>query len=212
MPSIKSGVILIRYIVFFTFVFVFTTLKAQTPITNTTFYHSYLEFAMVKKAAESGVMTNEIANFLIRRKVALDLKAAIINALSFEILGKNNTDRFVKFLLEVHKADNLSDIEDNLNADVLMCIAYLLVMDDYFSPERAIPYIEKAKRLKPDDYTINMIHALIVAQKEFHLNKCRAWQVVYEVDSNPKLKDVMFKESRDAIMGFMVGYRSACND
>ena len=203
---------MIRYIIFFTLVFVFTTLRGQTPITNTTFYHSYLEFAMVKKAAESGFMTNEIANFLIRRKVALDLKAAIINALSFEILGKNNTDRFVKFLLEVHKADNLRDIEDNLNADVLMCIAYLLVMDDYFNPERAIPYIEKAKILKPNDYTINMIHALIIAQKEFHLNKCLAWQVVYEVDSNPNLTDVMFKESRKAIMGFMMRYKVNCND
>jgi len=186
------------------------TLRAQTPITNTTFYQDYLEFSYVRIAEQSGIMTREIAVFLMKSKVAPDIKAAIVNALSFDILGKENAQRFTVFLLEKYKSDNLGEIENKLTADELMCLGYLCVLDDYFTPERGIPYLEKAKEKKPDDYTINMLLALMRAQQEIHHNKCRAWQLVAEVDSNNNLQDVMFEEARKTIMDFMLRYKENC--
>jgi hypothetical protein len=61
---------------------------------------------MVEKAELKGYLDQEIADYLLSPKISLDLKAAIINALSFEILGTDNAERFIRFLnIKYHSED-----------------------------------------------------------------------------------------------------------
>ncbi|MBL6963668.1 MAG: hypothetical protein ISR55_07585 [Bacteroidetes bacterium] len=179
-----------------------------SPITHTPFYTAYLDFKMVEKAELKGFLDNEVADYLLSPKLSLDLKAAIINALSFEILGKDNSNRFISFLNKKYHSDDFVQYQDKLTADELFCLGYLLVMDDYFSPKIAIPYLKKAKEMEPNDYTINMILAITSAQSIFNVNKCKACKMIDDVIKNKKLTDRMLPEAEETILIYFnrIGY------
>jgi hypothetical protein len=185
-------------------------LWSDSPITNTAFYKAYLDFKIVEKAEKKGYLDQELASYLLSPKPSLDLKAAIINALSFEILGKDNAERFISFLNKKYNSDDFVEYKDQLNADELFCLGYFMVMDDYFNPDSAIPYLEKAKKLKPNDYSINMILAITTAQSIFNIDKCKAWELVNEVVKNDQLEIKMLPEAEEIILTYFRKFESEC--
>ncbi len=61
----------------------------------------------------------------------------------------------------------------------LISYAYLKAMDNYFEVDEAISFAGKAKTKNPGSYTINMIVALLKAQKA--LNYLDQWCKVYNL-------------------------------
>ena len=71
---------------------------ADSPITSTPFYEAYGELEIVRKAENSGVVDLEIAGYLYSKSIPIDLKAAVINAVSWSTSGKRNSDLFSYYL------------------------------------------------------------------------------------------------------------------
>lgn len=183
---------------------------AQSPLTNINFYKIYNDFGVVSYAEMKGYLDDKIAESLVNPKLATDVKAAIINALSFDILGKDNAERFKKFLNIRYNIQNIDQNLDTLTADELFCLGYLHVMDDYFVPETGFPYFDKAIEKNPQSFTIHVIYAIAMAQQLFLYDKCRAWNIVNETLSNNELKDLMLPEATEMIHTFMKVYAEDC--
>lgn len=98
---------------------------------------------------------------------------------------------------------------DTIPAHDLFCIGYLMVMDNYSEPERAIPVMEKACEAFPDSFTAAMINALIKAQAvmdnadEWYI----IWELVEDVIHNKDLEMDMRPEAVDIILDYMISYK-----
>ena len=70
------------------------TSRADSPITATDFYEAYMDVKMVERAHLERVMGLEIAEFLTSPENPIDVKAAVINALSWRFDGENNAELY----------------------------------------------------------------------------------------------------------------------
>ena len=105
----------------------------------------------------------------------------------------------------------MKDINE-ASADILICYAYLMAMDDYFDVEKALSYAKKAKAKNDKSYTIQIITALIEAQRIIR-NK-EAWCDIYnftnDVRENKALTIDIKQEAIDIIFKYMDGYKKYC--
>ena len=198
--------------------------RADSPITSTPFHEAYLDVKIVKKAAESGVITGEIAAFLSDPQNPVDVKAAVVNALSWRFEGKNNAELFTWYLALKYDVplDNFN--LEILNSGELFSLGYLTVMDDYFQPQNALPILVAANTAWLDDFekstpmkkviggsfSMVMVQALVRAQIAMDANWCDVWQTADQVMDNEDLLQDMRPEAVDIIMDYMQGYEEYC--
>lgn len=162
---------------------------ADSPITSTYFADEYYDVPIVLEAGNSnGIITPSMMDYMIDRKNPTDVKLAIINKLSWDINGKNNAEIFIDYLISKKGYKNNSRLMKKANADILICIAYLQAMDDYFNPKPAFETAIAAQKKKKRSYSINFIKSLIEAQIHFDGNWCDIYTVTNEVRINKKLK------------------------
>jgi len=194
----------------FLLLFSFSTL-ADSPITSIDIHEAYSDHEMVKIAGNSeGVITKEIIKFLYKKRKPIDVKMAIINKLSWESGGKNNSKKFWEYLKSKRKYKNTDDFLKNGRAHELLCMAYLKAMDDYFNVDEAIEIAQIAKEKNNDSFTYHMIHAIIVAQKKMNYNRCEVYSIPNEVRENSNL-DVDMNEASIALIFDYVGlYEKYC--
>ncbi|HHT9106976.1 MAG TPA: hypothetical protein ACFYD7_14060, partial [Candidatus Wujingus californicus] len=93
MKKILVLVILLKLLLIFP-----TATHADSPITATKFYEVYMDVKMVERAHLEGVMGLEIAEFLTSPENTIDVKASVINALSWRFDGKNNAELYAYYL------------------------------------------------------------------------------------------------------------------
>lgn len=185
--------------------------KADSPITSTPFYKAYMDEAIVAHAAEVGTIDAEIAEYLLKRRKPLDVKAAVINALSWDFDGKDNAGIFKTHIAEKYGKATFSELQlDELTGYELMCLGYLTVMDNYFEPKAAILYLEKAATKEPQSYTVHILLAITKAQEAMDYDWCKVWQVTEEVVNNDSLKMDMRPEANEIILDYMRLYQSSC--
>ncbi len=185
----------------------FAPVWADSPITSTDFAKAYTDVAMVKQADKIRVLNLEIAGYLCDPGIAVDLKAAVINALSWDLDGKHNAELF-KYYLALRHQQTLSQLQtEELTADELFCLGYLTVMDDYFDPDPALPYLEAAQRKNPKSFTVAIIGALAQAQKLMDSNWADVWKVTERVLEDKNLKSDLRSKAKQIIVDYMVLYR-----
>jgi len=181
---------------------------ADSPITSTPFYEAYLDYDIVAKAHESGVMDEEFANYLHSKKNPIDVKAAVINALSWDFNGKNNADIYCSLIFY----KTIKEIKNvKLSGDDIFCIGYLLVIDNYFEPERGIPILNKAAKKLKSSYTVAMINALAEAQKAMGSDWCEVWDLIEDVIEDKNLEQDMKEGAVEIILDYMRGYEEYCD-
>lgn len=186
------------------------TTRADSPVTSTDFYKAYMDVNMVQRAHLEGVMGVEIAEFLSSPENPVDVKAAVINALSWKFDGKRNAELYTYYLgllyhLPVEELDT-----DFLSADEIFCLGYLTVMDDYFHPERGMVFLEKAHEMKKDSFTVSIVLALARAQMVFEMDWCEVWKLTEDVLLNKELKQDLRPEATKRIVDYMVLYKEYC--
>lgn len=161
------------------------TVYADSPITSTRFSDTYLDFDIVQKAKNSGVMDNEIAQYLSSPNNPIDVKAAVINALGWNIDGKDNAEKYTNFIYKKSVEElNVSE----LNGNDSFCIGYLLALDNYFEPENAIPLLENANKALSKSLTVSLITAVVKSQSALHLGKTyTVWGGIKQVLDNKEL-------------------------
>jgi hypothetical protein len=81
---------------------------ADSPITSTPFSEAYQDYNIVKAAKRSGVLTVEMAEYLSSPSNPVDIKAALINSLSWKFEGKKNALLYRYYLGRSISAPNSS--------------------------------------------------------------------------------------------------------
>ncbi|MBM4064415.1 MAG: hypothetical protein FJ266_02065 [Planctomycetes bacterium] len=186
------------------------TSRADSPITATTFYEAYMDVKMVERAHLEGVMGLEIAEFLTSPENPIDVKAAVINALSWKFDGKNNAELYAYYLALLYHVSITELDTEFLSADEVFCMGYLTAMDDYFHPEKALPLLEEAHKLMKDSFTVSIIMALTIGQKVMDYDWCEVWRLTEEVLKSKELKQDLRPEAIKMIIGYMILYKEYC--
>jgi len=178
---------------------------ADSPVTSTDFYSAYLDLDIVQKAANDKTVDLEIANYLAEASNPIDVKAAVINALGWDVAGKENTEIYSQMVYDKSvQGLNL----DSLTADELFCIGYLMAMDDYFNTEQAAIILKKADSLKSDSFTIAIVSAIVDTQKilEHPENWGNVWLATDMVLKDKQLKQDMRADAEKIIVDYMSLY------
>ncbi len=187
-------------------------LYADSPITSTPFYTAYYDFEIVKEAEKSGILTQSIALFLSSSTNPIDVKAAVINALSWDIEGKDNAEIFFEFLEDMYKEDIDSVTLEPLSVDEIFCLGYLMAMDDYFYVYDALDVLYTAWDLNDTSFTISIILAIVEAQDVMDFDWCEVWLLTEDVLFDETLKKDMRDEAIEIIVDYMSLYEEDCEE
>jgi hypothetical protein len=187
-------------------------LYADSPITSTPFYTAYNDIGMVRRAETSGVLTLSIAHFFSSTTSPIDVKAAVINALSWDIEGKNNAEIFFEFLEDIYKEDIDSVTLEPLSVDEIFCLGYLMAMDDYFYVYGALDVLYTAWDLNDTSFTISIILAIVEAQDVMDFDWCEVWLLTEGVLFDKTLKKDMRDEAIEIIVDYMKLYEEYCEE
>ena len=193
--------------------FFLSTANADSPITSTDFYKAYLHIPEVEEAHEIGVLSDKIAQYLLDSENSLDKKAAVINALYWDIDRKINAFLFKRHLKAKYQVkDDIDSLVKVMNDEELFCLGYMTVMDNYFEPEKSLIYFESASSSIRESYTFQIINALIKTQSLIKdQNKwCRIWTTINAVETNKGLKVDMNVEGRKIILDYIKLYKDNC--
>ncbi|MCB9233911.1 MAG: hypothetical protein H6581_19800 [Bacteroidia bacterium] len=185
---------------------------ADSPLTSTDFWTAYQDIPEVKHASEAGMVDQEIALFLAKKEIPLDQKMAACNALGWTFEGKQNHEILLErwgIKVKAGKALEPKSLK-KLRPDQQLCVAYLMALDDYFKPDRALPFVEQAAKGLKTSYVAQMIRGLIRAQVAFDSDWCTVWKEAEAVDTNESLERDLRPEAITTIMDYMVLYQGDC--
>jgi len=191
-----------------TFVLTFPSAAlADSPITSTHFSDAYMDIGTVRTADAEGIMTLEIAEYLADPSNPIDVKAAVINALSWDFDGKTNTEFFIYYLALKNQVLLDNFVIEDLGPEDRFCIGYLAIMDNYFEPQNGIPLLEEAADELDDSFTVAVILALAEAQVTLDTFEWGdIWTVFKDVYNDRKLDRDMREDAIDIIYDYMVLY------
>ena len=193
--------------------FFLSVVNADSPITSTDFYKAYLHVPEVVDAHETGVLSEEIAQYLLNPENSLDKKSAVINALSWDFDRKINAHLFKRYLNEKYQVkDDIDSLMKIMNDVELFCLGYMVVMDNYFDPEKSLIYFDSTGSSIRESYTFQIINALIKTQSliEDQDKWCRIWTTINAVETNKKLKVDMNTGGRKIILDYIKIYKDYC--
>ncbi|MEO0376901.1 MAG: hypothetical protein AAF329_20230 [Cyanobacteria bacterium P01_A01_bin.17] len=184
--------------------------RADSPITSTDFSKAYQDYDIITKAQKTGTLDLEMAQYLSSPSTPIDIKAALINALSWKFEGKRNATLYRQYLGLTYKQPIEKLRPEQLSDDELFSLGYLTVMDDYFKPEKAQPYLEAAQQRTPKSYTIAMVNALTQAQAALNSDWCQVWRVTEKVVNDSTLDQDLRPAAKKIILDYMGLYEESC--
>jgi len=144
---------------------------ADSPLTSTDFYQAYLDVPVVADHVEAE-MNEDIFNILHSDEYEVDVKVAIINAMGWTFEGQDNAAVYMYFYIDASGLDVVAP--DDMSGEEMLCLAYMVSMDDYFSMSPISPggsgvfgmsgveLAEAAAERTPDDFTVRLISALTI--------------------------------------------------
>ncbi len=185
--------------------------RADSPITSTDFAEAYQDYDIVKKAQKTRTLDLEMAQYLSSGSTPIDIKAALINALSWKFKGKHNAKLYRKYLGLTYNQPTEDLKPSQLNDDELFALGYLTVMDDYFNPKKALPYLAEAKERQPKSYTVAMVHALTEGQIALKSDWCQVWRVAEKVENDETLDQDLRPAAQKIILDYMGLYKDSCD-
>jgi hypothetical protein len=184
--------------------------RADSPITSTNFAEAYQDYDIVEKAQKTGTLDLEMARYLSSRSKPIGVKAALINALSWKFEGKRNAKLYRYYLGLIYDQPAEDLVPDQLSDHELFALGYLTVMDDYFNPSKAQPYLDAAQQRQPNSYTVAIINALVQAQVALDSDWCEVWQVTEKVVDDSTLDRDLRPAARKIILDYMSLYEESC--
>lgn len=175
--------------------------RADSPLTSTDFWKAYQDVPQVKQADDIRRLNTELGNYLLSN-ASLDKKAAVINALSWNVESQMNAPLFLDRLQEKYHGA----AEARMTADETFCLAYLTALDRYQTPDDAQKLMARARQKLPGSFTVQIVYALLQAQRDFSQQN-RLWADVAPVFANTHLKRDMRPKGRAIIQNYMLLYK-----
>ncbi len=199
-------------------------LSADSPLTSTDFYTLYRDIPEVREARKSRKASGKVLLYLLGAAPA-DKKAAVINALGWNIRGQKNAPVYITALAN-RKRVSPGDMSYSLmKPGELFVLGYLLAMDDYFSLKPLRPgefgmqgagaeeILRRAAELEPENFTFRLIHALVEAQSLMERSFCSVYRRVERVIKLfPGPRRNMKPRAVARIMKYINLYRDDCRD
>lgn len=201
-----------RYLLIALFAVLTLPVLADSPITSTGFSAVYEDENMVQLARKSeGLLTDELMQYLANDSNPIDVKMAVINELGWDFNGKKNTATFIAYLKKTKKFKDDKTLKKKASGDVLLCLAYLKAMDDYFDVKEAVVYADLALKKNQNSYTFQIIAGIIKAQAAFDSDWCKVFQLTDNVRQKATtLKMDMRSEAINIIFEYMDLYADSC--
>ncbi|MCK5152848.1 MAG: hypothetical protein KAQ93_00690 [Spirochaetales bacterium] len=192
-------------------VFIFaglTLLFADSPLTSTPFYKAYSEINLIKEARVKGTLNLEMAEYLSSGSVSLDLKAALINALSWDIAGKNNSELY-RYYLGLKYGVLLEEIQvSRLLPFEIFSLGYLQAMDNYFNVRDSLNLLELAIEDLDKSLIANLVYLLVKTQGMMQSqNWNEIWPLFDSLINDETLLVDIRPEAVNIIIDYMVLYR-----
>jgi hypothetical protein len=185
---------------------------ADSPLTSTPFSEAYQDYELVQRAKRAGILDLDMATYLSSVSAPVDIKAALINALSWDINGKHNALLY-RYFLGVKYGKTITELDPaTLTADEVFSLGYLIALDDYFRPEKALSFLKVAQSRKPESLTVALVLGLTQAQAAFDSNWCLMWRRVKAPATNTDLQPDLRPQAKAIILDYMQGYKSSCSD
>ena len=185
--------------------------QADSPLTSTYFAETYNDEDIVNQALlAKGQLTTLLMDYLINESNPIAVKLAVINALGWQYEGKNNCATFLKYLGKKKKMKTPEKVLKKGSAHIIICMAYLKAMDDYFDVREAAKWSKVAQEKDPRSYSLNLIAAVIQAQVAFDTDWCQVFQLTDAVRNNTNLEVDMRDQSAAIIFNYMDLYQSSC--
>jgi hypothetical protein len=173
-----------------------STAFADSPLTHPTFSSAYMDVPAVARA-RNGPSRRVFAD-LSNPSVSNDVRAAIVNALGWNVDGQDHAVRYAAYLATA-RGTALEQLRPaDLAPHELFALGYMTAMDDYrflrpmrvagmLGQRRPRALLEAAEHAMPDDPTVALISALVVAQEIMAKSGqpvfCRMYRIVGEVVS-----------------------------
>jgi hypothetical protein len=183
-------------------------LFSDSPLTSTPIYEAYSELEIIKVAKVKGSLNIEMAEYLSSASVPLDLKAALINALSWSFDGKYNSELY-KYYLCIKYGIPLNKIEfSGISSGELFSLAYLQAMDDYFHVNESLDLMESVRNNYDKSLTVAIIYSMIKAQIMMQDQDWSGiWPMFDEIINDDTLKVDIRPEALTIILDYMILYR-----
>lgn len=189
----------------------FTIGTAAVPVTMTNFHSVYNYLMEVSHVVENGVIDGRTVSFLVDENNPIDQKAAIINGLVTNNKTKSNALTFKQFVARKY-GENWENLDLNkLSGDELFCLGYITIIDGEGNSEDGLTVLNMAVQKSPNSYTINLIHALAVAQSSINNgNDCEGWKTCNSVKTNTTLNNDLNSGISSLIFDVMESYNNNC--
>lgn len=192
------------------FLFIASTVKADSPLTSTYFATSYYNYPIVSQAELAREVNDAVAAFLLDEKNPIDAKAAVINAIGWSYDGTKNADKFKEYLAKAKGITTAQINLDNLTAHQLFCLGYLQAMDNYFELDEAINILEKAAAKNKTSFTIQLILNVTKSTKTMDTDYCKVWSLTADVLNNKTLQRDMKTAAIQSVVDYMILYKADC--
>lgn len=187
---------------------------ADSPLTSTDFAKNYNDQPMVQLAQK---LSNEsdtnipvsMLDFLADKKSPIDVRLAVINAISWNFDGKTSGEQLYEYLSKRYKIKSADKIAKNLDAGTLAVYAYALAMSNYFEVAEAQDLAHKAvKKDKSKSFSVAFIASLIDAQVYLDGDWGQVYKVVNDVLHDGSLHLDMRQEAIDSVMEYIGEYKN----
>lgn len=175
---------------------------ADSPLTSTSWWDYYENKAIVNEARELGC-TDDVLACLANQKAPIDLRLALVNALSWNFNGQSNYDLLVEYIATTKGVGALKKV----SPETQCVMAYLRAMDDYFDVTEAHKMAERAHKAKPKSRAIAMIYGLISAQEAMDSDWGMVYTNVAKYANNKSLKRDMSDYAVEKIMEYINLYK-----
>jgi uncharacterized protein YecT (DUF1311 family) len=187
-------------------------MPADSPLTSTPFSQAYPEVEIIQYVKMQGAIDENIAQYLSSTDNPVDVKAAVVNALSWGEQAQKNARFYLEYLKKTHGQTNEARLIEQLSADELLCLGYLRALGDYFQPEKALPLLKQAKIKKPESLTFALVNMLAEAETVMGSDWCKVWRLSENTLNDQQLQWDMRREAIEIVENYLVNYREYCPD
>lgn len=187
---------------------------ADSPLTSTDFAKSYNDHPMVQMAQKLSDESDtdipvSMLNFLADKKAPIDVRLAVINAISWNFNGKTSGQQLYDYLSKRYKTKTMDKFAKKLDAGTLAVYAYAQAMSNYFEVTEAQELAHKAvKKDKSKSFSVAFIASLIDAQVYLDGDWGMVYKVVNNVLHDGSLHLDMRQEAIDNVMEYINEYKN----
>lgn len=186
-----------------------TAARADSPLTSVRFTEAYRDLSVVCAADSYGVLDATMANFLSDQRMPVDAKAALCNALGWDIAGKHNAVLFRCWLALKYGMVPEQLTTAQMSADEVFALGYLTALDDYFQPAPALALLSEARRRNPQSQTVALVVSLAEAQLDLNENRWgRIWPRADRILHDTTLRQDLRPDAVANFVDYLLLYRA----